>query len=63
MKFLLVVCLVFSFTTKEQKTLLDLLLKTFFFFFYSGEQKAAKDTVLNKSNYAAFLWLSKTQSD
>lgn len=43
MKFLVVVCLVFSFTTKEQKTLLDLLLKTFFFF-TSGKQKAAKDT-------------------
>lgn len=42
MRFLLVVCLVFSFTTKEQKTLLDLLLKTFFF--TSGKQKAARDT-------------------
>jgi len=58
MKLLLVVCLVFSFTTEEQKTLLDFLLKTFFFLF--GKQKAAKDTVLNKSNYVAFLWLGKT---
>lgn len=60
MKFLLVVCLVFSFTTEEQKTLLDFLLKTFFF---PGKQKAAKDTVLNKPNYVAFLWLGKTQSN
>lgn len=59
MKLLLVVCLVFSFTTEEQKTLLDFLLKTFFFFLF-GKQKAAKDTVLNKSNYVAFLWLGKT---
>lgn len=59
MKFLLVVCLVFSFTTEEQKTLLDFLLKTFF----PGKQKAAKDTVLNKPNYVAFLWLGKTQSN
>lgn len=43
MKFLLVVCLVFSFTTKEQKTLLDLLLKTFFiFFFILGSKKQPK---------------------
>lgn len=39
MKFLLVVCLVFSFTTEEQKTLLDFLLKTFFFL---GSKKQPK---------------------
>lgn len=60
MKFILVVCLVFSFTTKEQKTLLDL----FNFFLNFWEVKnSQRPTVLNKSNYTAFLWLSKTQSN
>jgi len=44
MKLLLVVCLVFSFTTEEQKTLLDFLLKTFFFSFWEAKSSQRHST-------------------